>query len=102
MCFCQRINFFSQKNVDVLTKSLINEALEWDAKDNKDKAPKNRLNKHLSDINCIQSCGVSLNVWEKKNADGKGSDMYDFTSLMGSDKKLLGESPGQIAWGNQS
>lgn len=26
---------------------------------------------------------------EKKNADGKGSSCYDFTSLMGSDKKIL-------------
>ena len=32
---------------------------------------------------------MSFNVWEKKNADGKGSGCYDFTSLMGSDKKIL-------------
>ena len=30
---------------------------------------------------------MSFNVWEKKNADGKGSGVHDFTSLMGSDKK---------------
>ena len=28
-------------------------------------------------------------MWEKLNGDGKGSGLYDFTSLMGSDKKLL-------------
>jgi hypothetical protein len=73
-----------------LTKSLINEALEWDIKDNTHKAPKDRTSKHLSDlIKCIQECGVSFNVWEKRNADGKGSGVHDFTSLMGSDKKLL-------------
>ena len=32
---------------------------------------------------------MSFNVWEKKNADGKGSGVHDFTSLMGSDKKRL-------------
>ena len=28
-------------------------------------------------------------VWEKKNADGKGSGVHDFTSMMGLDKKWL-------------
>jgi hypothetical protein len=28
-------------------------------------------------------------VWEKPNADGRGSGVYDFTSLMGTDKKIL-------------
>ncbi len=28
-------------------------------------------------------------MWEKANADGRGSGQYDFTSLMGSAKKLL-------------
>jgi hypothetical protein len=32
---------------------------------------------------------MSFNVWEKRNADGKGSGIHDFTSLMGSDKKQL-------------
>lgn len=32
---------------------------------------------------------MSFNVWEKRNADGKGSGVHDFTSLMGSDKKRL-------------
>ena len=27
--------------------------------------------------------------WEKLNADGRNSGIYDFTSLMGSDKKIL-------------
>ncbi|XP_028405265.1 uncharacterized protein LOC114527775 [Dendronephthya gigantea] len=75
---------------DILTKSLVNEALEWDFKDNSNKPPKDRTSKHLSDlVECIQSCGVSFNVWEKRNADGKGSGVHDFTSLMGSDKKRL-------------
>lgn len=75
---------------DVLTKSLINEALEWDVKENMSKAPKDRSNNHLMDlVNAVSECGVSFNVWEKKNADGQASGIHDFTSLMGSDKKLL-------------
>jgi len=37
----------------------------------------------------IRSCGVSFDIWEKTNADGKGTGHYDFTSLLGSDKKNL-------------
>ena len=45
---------------------------------------------HLDNlIQAIFSCGVSFTVWEKLNADGKGSGLYDFTSLMGADKKIL-------------
>ena len=73
-----------------MTKSLVNGAIEWDHKDNINKAPKDRESKHLTDlIDTIQACGVSFNVWEKKNADGKSSGVYDFTSLTGSDKKRL-------------
>ena len=36
----------------------------------------------------IRSCGVSFDVWEQKNADGKASGRYDWTSLLGSDKKF--------------
>ena len=57
--------------LDVLTKSLIGQALEWDIKDNLPRAPKDRSNRHLMDfVNLVNECGVSLNVWEKKNADG--------------------------------
>jgi hypothetical protein len=74
----------------VLTKRLIGQALERDIKDNLPRAPKDRSNHHLLDlVNSVNECGVSFNVWEKKNADGKASGIYDFTSLMGSDKKLL-------------
>jgi hypothetical protein len=80
------ISFGFSKISDILTKSLLNEALEWDFKDNGNKPPKDRNSKHLSDVvECIQECGVSFNVWEKRNADGKGSGVHDFTSLMGSE-----------------
>lgn len=37
----------------------------------------------------VGSCGISFDIWEKTNADGKGSGQYDFTSLLGSDKKKI-------------
>ena len=79
--------------LDKLTKNLVNDAIEWDKKDNLHKAPSQRSDYHLQGlVKCISSCGVSFNVWEKVDADGKGSGLYDFTSLMGSDKKLLLEN----------
>lgn len=77
-------------SVDKLTKNLVLEALEWDKKENLDKPPSQKSDKHLQDIEkAIASCGVSFNVWEKQDANGKGSGLYDFTSLMGSDKKMV-------------
>ena len=37
----------------------------------------------------INSLGITFSVWEKSNADGKGSGTYDWTSLIDSDKKKL-------------
>ena len=45
---------------------------------------------HLSTlISTVRSCGVSFNIWQKKNADGKSSGKYDCTSLLGNYKKIL-------------
>jgi hypothetical protein len=75
---------------DKLTKNLVKEAISRDKKENLNKAPRHRTTTHLDNIvNTISSCGVSFSVWEKKDADGKGSGIFDFTSLMGTDKKLL-------------
>ena len=38
-------------------------------------------------MDVIRSSGISFNVWEKTNADGKSSGIHDFTSLLGPDKK---------------
>jgi hypothetical protein len=47
------------QKLDILTKSLVNEALEWDFKDNGNKPPKDRKSKHLSDlVECIQELGM--------------------------------------------
>ena len=48
-------------------------------------------------IKTVSSCGVSFNVWQQKNADGKGSGTYKFTSLLGNNrKKLLEELPPKL------
>ena len=79
---------------DILIKNLVKAAIDWDHADNLNKPPRQRTNAHLQSLtSTFRSCGVSFNVWEKKNADGSGSGTYDFTSLMGSDKKLLLKKP---------
>lgn len=75
---------------DVLTRNLVTAAISWDKAYNLNTPPCQRTNVHLESLTtAFNSCGVCFNVWEKKNADGAGSGIYDFTSLMGSDKKLL-------------
>lgn len=74
--------------LDVLIENLIRDALQWDQKDNWDKKRGAQKNIHLNELQkTVRSCGVSFDIWEKTNADGKGSGQYDFTSLLGSDKK---------------
>ena len=84
--------------LDVLIENLIRDALEWDQKENKRKKKGQQKNTHLKNLQTtIRSCGISFDIWEKTNADGKGSGQYDFTSLLGSDKKkLLRELPGKL------
>ena len=72
--------------LDVLIENLVHDALEWDHKENWDKRKGQQKNEHLKNLeSTIRSCGVSFDIWEKTNADGKGSGQYDFTSLLGSD-----------------
>ena len=73
---------------DVLTANLITEVTDCDIQANLE----NKQNKetHLNKlVSCIRSCGVSFSVWRKKNADGKESNVHDWTSLMENDKKML-------------
>ena len=36
-------------------------------------------------------------MWEKRDANGKSSGQHDWTSLLGSDKRLLAELPQKMA-----
>lgn len=40
-------------------------------------------------VQSIRSCGVSFDVWEHCNADGKASGKHDWTSLLDAEKKIL-------------
>ncbi|CAB3980515.1 Hypothetical predicted protein [Paramuricea clavata] len=79
----------------------ITAAINWDKADNMNKCPCERTTAHLDAlIGAINNCRVCFQVWEKKDTDGKRSGTYDFTSLMGNDKKLLLEPSQKIAWCN--
>ena len=85
--------------MDVLINNLVRETVEWDKKENFNKRKANQNDTHLKNLQIsIRSCGISFQIWEKTNADGKGSGMYDFTSLLGADKKkLLAEIPEKLS-----
>ena len=72
---------------DILIDNIVHDAMQWDDKETwitgKEKLHLDKL------IQAINSCGVSFSVWEKRNADGKGSGTYEWTSLMGDDRKTL-------------
>lgn len=75
---------------DKLIENLVKDALNRDKKENMNKAPSNCTSTHLDNlVTTICNCGVSFNVWEKPNADGRASGVFDWTSLMGRDKKIL-------------
>ena len=38
-------------------------------------------------VTTVRECGISFNVWEKREADRKPTGKYEWTSLMGKDKK---------------
>ena len=84
--------------VDVLLNNLLEDVIQWGIRDdiNKKKGEKKGVNRERLQA-AVRSCGVSFDIWEKTNADGKGSGTYDFTSLLGNDKKqLLRELPSKI------
>ena len=85
--------------MDVLINNLVKETVEWDKKENFNKRKADQKNIHVKNLqSTIRSCGISFDIWEKTNADGKGSGLYDFTSLLGADKKkLLTELPPKLS-----
>lgn len=76
--------------MDVLINNLVKDAVSWDQMDNWKKKNIEQKDTHLQHlVLTVKSCGVAFSVWEKTNADGKGTGVYDFTSLLGADKKKL-------------
>ena len=82
--------YLMMRITDRLTENIITEVMERDSKADflkKRGEDKGIYFKRL--ISVINDLGITFLVWEKTNADGKGSGSYDWTSLMGSDKKKL-------------
>ena len=75
---------------DRLTENIIIEVMERDRKSDFLKKRGEEKGVYLKRlIAVINSLGITFSVWEKNNADGKGSGTYEWTSLIGSDKKKL-------------
>ena len=73
---------------DILIGNLVDDVMQWDDKDYY--ITRKRQSGHLKKlVEIINSCVVSFSVWEKRNADGKGSGTWDWTCLMGDDRKIL-------------
>ena len=73
---------------DRLMENLIKEVMERDSDFSKtSQQPKGVYLDTL--LKTINSLGISFSIWEKQNVDGNGSGAYDWTSLVGSDKKKL-------------
>ena len=63
---------------DILINNLIDDAMQWDDKDAVRKTRIVSTGEHVKRlVDIIRSCGVSFSVWEKRNADGKGSGTWD-------------------------
>lgn len=83
----------------MLLTNLLEEVLEWDKTEDARKKRGEKKGIHRDKLqSVIRSCGVSFDIWEKSNADGKGSGSFDFTSLLGNDKEqLLRELPSKLS-----
>lgn len=80
---------------DILLENVIDAALDWDKFIEMDRTRGQERGVHLKKtVEHIKSLGISFDVWEEKNADGRASGKYKWTSLTGNDKKkLLKEFP---------
>ena len=73
---------------DRLTKNLITDLMERDSNVdiNKGRGEKKRFYIDFL-VSTINKIDIPFSLWERKNADGKGSGAYEWTSLVGSDQK---------------
>ena len=61
---------------DLLIENLIEDAMQWDDKESSSSSKKRSVEKseHVKKLlQAINNCGVTFSIWEKRNADGKGS-----------------------------
>ena len=83
---------------DKVLQNIIDEVLERDAIEDFSKPRGQPKGIHLSElVKAINSLGISFAIWNKRNADGSESQVKDFTSLLGTQKKkLLSELPSKF------
>ncbi|PFX15033.1 hypothetical protein AWC38_SpisGene20771 [Stylophora pistillata] len=75
---------------DLLLENLMTEVMERDSNGDLRKGRGEKKGVYLESlVEAINNIGIPFSIWEKKNADGKGSGSYDWTSLIGSDKEKL-------------
>lgn len=75
---------------DRLLQNVIDEAMEFDAVDDFTKPRGQPKGLHLLTlIKSINDLGISFSIWNKRNADGSESNIIEFTSLLGTQKKKL-------------
>lgn len=82
------------RKTDRLLENLITEVMERNSDADLNKGRGEKKGVYLESlVKAVNDIGIPFSIWEKKNADGKGSGRksYDWTSLIGSDKKKLME-----------
>lgn len=72
---------------DVLIRNLVWEIVDDNRKRTHSTTPTSSPFPSL--VSAFQLCGVCFKVWERRDADGKPSGRYDWTSLMGEDMKKV-------------
>lgn len=87
---------------DILLENLLEDAMQWGDKESGSTSKKKRSiekSVHIKQlVSLINKCGVTFTTWEKRNADCKGSGTWDWTSVMGDDRKnMLQELPEKLA-----
>lgn len=71
---------------DVLTRNIILHAVELA----QHTGSVNNVHSSLSTLlSCVKKCGITFNVWQKRDSNEKETGQYEFTSLRGNDKKKL-------------
>ena len=70
-----------------MERNIINSGIEWDVRE---AVQHTGTNKHLTNlVAAISNCGVAFSIWQKPNGYKKGSGYYDWSSMVGSDKKRV-------------
>ena len=82
---------------DILIRNLIFEMVRLDKRGSVSGAGRSSQQNLTSFVKAVRSCGVSFDVWEARDGDGKPLGKYQWTALPGRDKKqLLQQLPSKL------